>query len=49
LLGIADRHVGGEKELRGLAGSNGVEKSRVWFLGKCLALYPSTKKRHMGT
>ena len=26
-----------------------LEESRVWFLGECLALYPSTKKRHVGT
>jgi len=25
-----------------------LEESRVWFLGECLALYPSTKKYHMG-
>jgi len=26
-----------------------LEESRVWFLGECLALYPSTKKGHVGT
>jgi len=26
-----------------------LEESRVWFLGECLALYPSTKKCHVGT
>ena len=26
-----------------------LEESRVWFLGECLALYPSTKKHHVGT
>jgi len=25
-----------------------LKESRVWYLGKCLALYPSTKKRHVG-
>ena len=26
-----------------------LEESRVWFLGECLALYPSTKKCQLGT